>query len=234
MLDVGANVGMITLFASRLVGSSGRIESFEPNPDCVRRLEDNLRLNDIRNVVIHPAALAEAPSRMTLRLQTSRTAPSRHSGTGTLAPVEESADDVIVGEYPVDVARGDDVVGADTRHAVSVIKLDVEGFELNALKGLHETLARWGPAVITEYMDEHLARAGASRGELRAWMEGLGYEAFAFYTRRRGLRHSLMVEEVARAERAGVHINDVLWLQPRHAQYRRFASGGGMTARTSS
>jgi FkbM family methyltransferase len=170
MLDVGANVGMITLCASRLVGSSGRVESFEPDPDCVRWLEDNPRLNDIRNVVIHRMALAEPPSRMTLRLQTSRAARSRHWGTGTLAPVAEPADDVIVGAYRVDVARGDDIVGADRRHAVSAIRLDVEGFELNALKGLRETRPSGGrPSSRSTWTSTSPERARAAANCVRGW-----------------------------------------------------------------
>jgi FkbM family methyltransferase len=224
VLDVGANVGMITLCASALVGAAGRVESFEPNPQCVTRLAEHVSLNDIRNVVVHPVALGSEAGRLKLRLCTSRATPSRHSGTGTLTPVSESVDDVIVAEYEVEVARGDDLIGAYPHHPVALVKLDVEGFELNALKGLRETLVQWSPAVVTEYMEEHLSRAGTSRAELRAWMGALGYEPFAFYTRRRGLRHILAVEPVERTERASAAINDVLWLTRKHPSHARYAA----------
>ena len=53
VIDVGANRGMFTLLASRLVGDAGQVIAFEPNPTCVHILEDELAANNIRNVVVH-------------------------------------------------------------------------------------------------------------------------------------------------------------------------------------
>ena len=60
-IDVGANVGIHTLLASRRVGESGHVYSFEPNPDNFRRLTEHLHINSIKNCVAFPCALAEAP-----------------------------------------------------------------------------------------------------------------------------------------------------------------------------
>jgi FkbM family methyltransferase len=211
VLDVGANIGMLTLCLSALVGEHGMVESFEPNPDCVARLGDQLALNAIRNVVVRPVALGDADATMKLRLQTNRRTPSLHSGIGTLTPVAESAEDVVVKEYEVQVCRGDDIVGAKAR-PVSLIKLDVEGFEFNALNGLRGTLENSRPAVVMEFMEEHLSRAGVNRAQIRSWMDGLGYEGFALRTRRRRLRHRLEIRPLGDAAARGAEYNDVLWL----------------------
>lgn len=58
-VDVGANIGMITLQAARLVGPSGRVESFEPNPNCFATLERHLAINGIENVVAHRVGLSD-------------------------------------------------------------------------------------------------------------------------------------------------------------------------------
>jgi FkbM family methyltransferase len=202
---------MLTLCLSALVGEQGRVESFEPNPDCVARLCDQLALNDIRNVLVHPVALGDAAAISKLRLRTSRRTPSLHTGIGTLAPVEESAEDVIFKEHEVRVCRGDDIVGTEAR-PVSLIKLDVEGFEFNVLKGLRGTLEKSRPAVVMEFMEEHLLRAGVNRARIRSWLEGLGYAGYAVRTRSRWLRHRLAIQPLGSAAASGVEYNDVLWL----------------------
>jgi hypothetical protein len=93
VVDVGANIGMITLCASALVGDSGIVKSFEPNPECLDALTDILTLNRIKNVAIHPVGLSDVQDRMTLRIVVNREHPSGHSGVGTLAHVVETADD---------------------------------------------------------------------------------------------------------------------------------------------
>ena len=56
-MDVGAaNIGLITLYGSWLVGPEGRVDSFEPNPACYNIVEKNLAMNQIRNVVLHKVA----------------------------------------------------------------------------------------------------------------------------------------------------------------------------------
>jgi FkbM family methyltransferase len=213
VLDVGANIGMITLCAADEVGEHGLVESFEPNPACLARLDEHIRLNGLGNVVVHPVGLSSEPASMKLRVQANRDAPSPHSGTGTLADVRETATDVIVGEYDVEVRRGDDIVFERPDRPVRLIKIDVEGFELNVLKGLRRTLERWMPMVVTEFMQEHLTRAGTSRDELMAWMTALGYRPYAVFTRRSGMSHRLCVLPADDAQRAGTPFTDILWLR---------------------
>jgi FkbM family methyltransferase len=224
VVDVGANIGMLALSASALVREAGLVECFEPNPGCVERLLGHLDLNGIGNVVVHPVGLSDAPGRSTLRLQTNRRTPSMHSGIGTLAPVAETPDDVVVGAYDVEVRRGDDILLGNDRR-VALIKIDVEGFELKALRGLRGALERWHPAVITEYLERHLARAGTSRAEIRAWMEALGYRPHAIHTARRLLRHRLRLVPLDGKRAEGLECDDVLWLHagdPLQRELQRF------------
>lgn len=182
-VDIGANIGMITLHARSLVGDDGRIDCFEPNPDCVAAIRANLALNAITNVVIHPCGLADHAGPMNLHLT------SEHSGTATLA---DPGDDT-VREFSVDVQIGDEVLQEPPR----AIKIDVEGFELQVLRGLRRTLADSAPFVITEVIESQLARAGASTSDLIELFVGQGYRAFGIgLVRNNRFRHHMVLNPI--------------------------------------
>ena len=178
-VDVGANIGMISLIGSAAVGPSGSVESFEPNPEARARLAAHLSLNGIEHATVYPLGLGDEPGKLMLH-QT-----STHSGTATLNKVASAA---IVDSVEVDVVRGEDVLLADTR-PVRAIKLDVEGFELRALKGLRGLIERDRPFLITEFSPETMDDPDAEFAALVALLAPMGYRAFGLATRRHGLKH---------------------------------------------
>jgi len=179
MIDIGANIGMIALHARSLVGKTGRVICFEPNPECADAVEEHMKINDIRNVEVRRCALAAQPGTLTLNLT------SEHTGTATLAPVSGSLKAIQVA-----VRVGDDEL---ERIAPKVIKIDVEGFELQVLQGLHKTLARHKPFLITELVDDHLTRAGTSADEVHEFLQELGYMPYGIDTRRSPIRHDVVL-----------------------------------------
>jgi FkbM family methyltransferase len=170
-VDIGANIGMISLTAAALVQESGRVDSFEPNPECVERIEETLQLNPLPQVKLHPVGLSNRADTLTLHLL------EKHSGLGTLAqPLsQEIAQVCATVEVPVSV--GDDVL-AETSKPIKFIKIDVEGFEFNVLKGLTTALTQSKPVVMTELFPNHLQRAGTNRTEIQAFLRAFGYQAY--------------------------------------------------------
>ncbi len=180
MVDIGANIGMIALHARSLVGDSGRVICFEPNPGCAGAVERHMKMNGIRNVEVRRCALAAAPDTLTLNFT------SEHSGTATLAPVSGT----VVKSIRVPVRVGDD----ELEHVTpKVIKIDVEGFELQVLQGLRKTLARHKPFLITELVDDHLARAGTSTDEIYEYLQDFGYTPYGIDTERSPIRHDVVL-----------------------------------------
>ena len=178
-VDVGANIGMISLVGAAAVGRSGCVDSFEPNPSARKRLSAHLEANDIKHATIHPVGLSDKAAKLTLNLTSS------HSGTATLAAVD---DEQVVESVEVDVVRGEDILLADTR-PVRAIKIDVEGFELPALRGLRGLLERDRPFLITEFTPETMSDPAAEFAALVALLAPMGYRAFGLATRRRGLKN---------------------------------------------
>ncbi len=215
-IDVGANVGMVTLCAAALVTDTGKVESFEPNPECVADMKANLAMNGIEHVNVHNVGLSDTTGNMTLTLASSSEDPSQHSGAGTLAPIDASGGHRAFKSFEVPVLVGDDVIMQDTK-PVNLIKIDVEGFEFHVLQGLTRTLETWHPLVVTEFLERHLLRAGTTKAEILDFMTGLGYEPFGVSVHRHFLEHRLhLIPFEKEAESSG--FDDVLWLHPSNSR----------------
>jgi FkbM family methyltransferase len=167
MIDVGANEGMVSLLASKLVGPAGKIISFEPNPTPRKNLETAIDRNSISNITLYPIGLANSNDSLTL------TAPKYNPGEGSFGI--PAYDPKLVDTLECQVRRGDEVLGSVTPQ---LMKMDIEGFEPFALDGLRETIARAKPTIIMEVIAGHLFNANTSPSALRQRMDNLGYRSY--------------------------------------------------------
>jgi FkbM family methyltransferase len=215
LIDVGGNIGMITLLGARLVGERGKVVTFEPNPDAGDRISQALADNSIANVTLHRVGLSDQAGEFTLSVITA------HTGMGTLAEVEEAHKALVTAKHRVEVVRGDEVIGSDPLPGAVTMKMDIEGFEVRALRGMMETLRRYRPAIITEVSEHHLRRAGASSREMFELLRGEGYRAYLLTSGRRvlGLRHRLKLERLDGPRMDGDY--DVAWIVPGTVQEER-------------
>ncbi len=127
-IDIGANIGFITVHAAQLVGATGKVAACEPNPAMLERLHDHIALNQFDDrVTVVNAALGEEASTAVLHV------PENHPGMGTLTSTEGTA-------VEVPVIKGDDAFAMITQESPLIIKIDVEGLEQKALSGLHNIL----------------------------------------------------------------------------------------------
>lgn len=200
VIDIGANIGMVTLHAAHLVGPSGQIECFEPNPQCQQEITNALTSNTINHVELNPFGLSDAPAQLELKLN------HTHSGIGTFA---EMNPDEVVSSTTAEVKRGDDVFDSHSK-APRVIKIDVEGFEYRALLGMKETLKAWKSMVFMEMNQKHLQRAGTSIQEVSALMKSLGYRASDVRVKKGLIRYHLDLVPV-KSDADFASCRDVLW-----------------------
>ena len=195
-IDVGANIGMITLLGARCVGTSGIVHSFEPNPVAYGRLKKALADNQISHVTAHEVALGERPGELVLNVLLG------HTGMGTVGDIEPKHRDKITHRYTVKVARGDDLLPPYLR-GPATIKIDVEGFECQALRGLNDTIRRLKPAVLCEAIPGHLRRAGCTLGDMFRIMQGHGYQAYDLEVEPSGLRYRMSLKSTPPREEGG-------------------------------
>jgi FkbM family methyltransferase len=136
-LDIGANVGFYSVLASCIVGELGQVHSFEPSPRNVSFLTRHIELNRLSNVHIHAVALSDGPDRQM------SFAASANPCSGHLTANHGAVDCI-----PVRVTSLDSLWRRSAYAAPSVIKIDVEGAELNVLQGGRQLLAECRPVIL--------------------------------------------------------------------------------------
>jgi FkbM family methyltransferase len=122
--DIGANIGVMSIFASRLVGNNGKVLSFEPHPETLEILRENLRLNHISNVTVHPFALGSTAG--TAVIESSPIEGNRGS-----ARINKDSQAATVNNFNIEIRQTDDAIQSN----IHLAKIDVEGFEMEVLKG---------------------------------------------------------------------------------------------------
>lgn len=123
-IDAGANIGIYTVLASRIVGSDGRVISVEMMPDTADRLEAHVRINGLSNVIIVREALSDVSNATVVA-----TVESGKYGKASIA----NRDDGSMARISVTTRTIDDVASGLGR--VHLMKMDLEGVELRALQG---------------------------------------------------------------------------------------------------
>jgi FkbM family methyltransferase len=169
--DIGANIGFYTLLACRLVGPTGSIQAFEPVPDNAAAIRHNLAINGLTQVTVSEMAIADTPGRGTM-LVSGYSAFSRLASTSVPAEVEACLD--------VELESVDHLIAERGYPVPDVVKIDVEGAELQVLDGMRTTIARHHPVILCEVHDCNV--------ELAAFMRDVGYDLF-------NLDEALPVEE---------------------------------------
>ena len=166
-IDVGANIGFVTLYAARLCGS-GQVFSFEPNVKLVKRLRHMLDHNGITNVTLFPYAAGNEIGEIGFTN-------GLHHGSNHVVADRAVAADV------VPLRRVDDVLEGHLPEGDVLIKLDVEGAEMMALSGMPNLVRRPNTAFIVEMCDEWLRQNGGSAQGIFDMMSDAGYRAFLPY-----------------------------------------------------
>jgi len=171
-VDVGANIGLFTVLAGKLVGPSGKVIALEPAPATRQVLEKQVLLNRLRNVEIVPLGLSDR--RCVEQLWCSQDGNDAFNSFGK--PLQ--------GELyqPVDVPTTtlddlcQELLGG---FAPRLIKIDVEGWEPKVLAGGGEILrSSRAPDLLVEFCEAALRNASSSCEQLFGALESLGYRMF--------------------------------------------------------
>jgi FkbM family methyltransferase len=131
--DVGANFGLYSICAARKVGNEGHIYSFDPIPWCCERIKQNAEINQIKNIKVLDVALSDQSARFTIQDGSSPV-----TGTCRLEPQTDQGNESLP---QVQAMSGAEVLASGRAQQPNVIKIDVEGHEIQVLKGLTEILA---------------------------------------------------------------------------------------------
>jgi FkbM family methyltransferase len=159
--DVGAYHGILTLFfASR----GGQVIAYEPNDVNHARLIQNVRLNNLTNVQVRKLGLGAQPGSGALHYSPAM------AGGGTLDP--NAIGDV---SQTIQITTLDQDIAASALPAPDLIKIDIEGWELEALRGARATIDAHHPALFLEMHGETMREKRRKASAIVAFLCDSGY-----------------------------------------------------------
>lgn len=170
VVDVGAQIGYITLAMATLAPGKVTVHAFEPEPLNIQRLRNNIALNPGVDVRIVEKAVSDSNGAIRLYLSKDHNA-GTHS---TISGGTNVSDDYV--EIPA--VTLDTYVRDQNIAALRLMKIDVEGGEYEVIKGAHETLTSLRPIVLMELSDALQESRGFSTVEFKKLMKQFGYSAY--------------------------------------------------------
>ncbi|MBM3442308.1 MAG: FkbM family methyltransferase [Bacteroidetes bacterium] len=171
VIDVGANVGMYAMAASRLVGPQGRVLAYEPDPVTYAALCRNLEMNGCANVRAFPLALSDRAGWVSLSVPDVVQARFTYGDSyHSMTPVAEGV------EGGIECVALDDHLAGLGIACADVMKVDVEGAELSCLRGASGLLSAAGHPFLMLECDEALcARFGHNVFHTLSFLAQQGY-----------------------------------------------------------
>jgi len=181
VIDVGANIGEISMTAAKRVGHTGHVFAFEPVDAIADHLQTNAARNHLHQITVVRAGLSDVPAEsVPVYASCGQDDPDdENGGLGTLFGGNKGAPEL----QRIPITTLDIWMNAHQIDRVDLIKIDIEGAELPCLKGGERTLRQFRPVLIIEIQDTTAITAGYQASDILNFLSGLGY---TFETIRRG------------------------------------------------
>jgi FkbM family methyltransferase len=167
--DIGAFEGILTMFFSR---RARQVVAYEPNPASRERLLTNLRLNHLSNVTVRDKGIGDRSHEISLLYDPLM--PGAASGADLVALQIRDGAPITV-RTNIQVVRLDDDIRLNQLPVPDILKIDIEGMELAALRGAEETLLQHHPAL---YIEMHGADYADKRRNAREVLSFLSDHAY--------------------------------------------------------
>ncbi len=146
VLECGGHHGLTAVVIAKWIGEPGKVYCFEPNPENIAIIDKNLEINGVKNVVVVPNAVGAADGKILIS--------NSSSNSYILKGKEHNG-------LEVAVVKADDFI----KFKPTVLKVDVEGFEVEVIKGAEELLKTF-PKLAIELHPDMIERYGSSVDEL--------------------------------------------------------------------
>lgn len=164
-MDIGANIGLMSTIASKIVGEKGRVYAVEANPKTIEVLRHNCAINLCDNIEILPIALASEKGSAILYENWN----VNRGGASLISQGDEHG-------ITVSKERLDDLFSPDS--PVHLVKIDVEGFELEVLKGGVDWFKTQQPVFIIEVSTQRSNQEGATPESIISFVANFGNYSF--------------------------------------------------------
>jgi FkbM family methyltransferase len=183
-IDIGANSGLFTIYAAKAVDKEGRVFAFEPTDTIYKKLCENIELNKFSNIITHQLAISSKNEVLEFY-----SLGEGFDAWNSLAKPIIKKNFKVLNVKTLQIDKFDEI-GIDFNNS-ALVKIDIEGWELNAIKGGVNCLKNENsPALMIEFADEHARNTGGSCRELYTFLESLGYKLFRYDKEKNELIHA--------------------------------------------
>lgn len=176
-IDIGANAGIYSLLAAKLVGRKGQVYAFEPNRTCIKFIKNSIRLNRLTNISLINNAVSNKKGRKEFVLY----AASDHNHLKTLNETKLIRKSTVIGREKIEVTTLDSYFADKNLNKITLIKIDVEGYEKFVLEGAKKTLKQYKPKLILEINERVFSPNGYNSLELVELLKSMNYSIFRLY-----------------------------------------------------
>ena len=167
ILDIGTNIGSTLLQFANKLGGTGSVYGFEPDLINYNACIKNIELNSFHNINVANIGLGNESGKFNLVVDTE----TNRAGNRIQFNIENNKN-----ATTIIVERLDDWLKEKPENKIDLIKIDVEGFEMNVLKGAEQTLKQFMPILFIELDDNNLKAVDSNAKELILFLEKLNYQ----------------------------------------------------------
>ncbi len=171
VIDIGANVGYYSIVLGKLISDNDSLIAIEANSKVFSQLRGNIEINDLNQKVIALNILLSDKESLT-QFYEPKTSGSSASSLRNLHPAEDTSIESLIS------VRLDNIEIVRNLKAISLIKIDVEGAELEVVKGALETITQNSPIIFIELLRKWSKIFGYHPNEVLDTLKPLGYKAF--------------------------------------------------------
>jgi FkbM family methyltransferase len=166
-VDAGANVGSYTLIAAKQTGKTGRVFAFEPAGEIYNRLCENVSLNKYGSIQTEKKALYDKNTTLDLFL-------ANKMNLGMSSIYHHDTESGMTER--VEAIKLDDYIDSQNINCIDLIKIDIEGSEIFALRGMKKILEKFRPKILIELKEETHIQSEFSIDDIINFLSRLGYE----------------------------------------------------------
>ncbi|MFW9875363.1 MAG: FkbM family methyltransferase [Candidatus Thorarchaeota archaeon] len=159
VVDIGANIGYYALIEARLVGDKGKVYAIEPSPKNFEYLNKNIKLNNVKNIESYKLAIGDKDGVAKMNI-------SPHSNLSSLVTQKNRK---IIGSINVNVTKLDNFL--KNKKYPNFIRMDVEGYEYNIIKGMEDTFKAKKPFKLFIELHPHIMKKKQTTFVLKTLME---------------------------------------------------------------
>jgi FkbM family methyltransferase len=168
-VDIGANVGAYSLIASKLVGRTGKVIAFEPASKSFLRLTKNISMNGLTNIISERKAVLNRNAQIELYI-------SNRQNMGMSSIFHHDSESGVTER--VEAISLDEYAEKKNIQRISVVKIDIEGSEMLALRGMVKIIEKFRPRILIELKEETVAASNYRVVDIEEFLINTGYEKY--------------------------------------------------------